>query len=71
MALQFKGGRALHRGDQGQELQKTMEAAELVKQLMNKVQSLRMMGGRDKNLDIALQRARECGDAIANYLGGE
>ena len=58
MALKFQGGKAT-------------EAAHLAQQLMDKVQSLRMMGGRDKNLDTAMQKARECQDALGNFLAGE
>lgn len=47
-------------------------AIQLGSELQDKIQKLRFQpGGRDKNLDLAMQRAREATQALGNFLAGE
>ena len=47
-------------------------AIQIATQLQDKIQKLRFQpGGRDKNLDLAMQRAREVTQALGEFLAGE
>ena len=71
MAVRFQGGQAVPQST-GRNFNDVEAAIHIGVQLQDKIQKLRFQpGGRDKNLDLAMQRAREATQALGNFLAGE
>jgi len=72
MAMKVQGGRMVPIQSTGRNFTDVEAAIQLGIQLQDKIQKLRFQpGGRDKNLDLAMQRAREATQALGNFLAGE
>lgn len=71
MALKFQGGKAASVSS-GRNFADVETAIQTGVELQDRIQKLRFQpGGRDKNLDLAMQRAREATEALGNFLAGE
>jgi hypothetical protein len=72
MAMKVQGGRMVPSQSTGRNFTDVEAAIQLGIHLQDKIQKLRFQpGGRDKNLDLAMQRAREATQALGNFLAGE
>lgn len=72
MAMRVQGGRMVPTQSTGRNFTDVESAIQLGSELQDKIQKLRFQpGGRDKNLDLAMQRAREATQALGNFLAGE